>query len=97
MAVRSTTKGLLKASEPRDGADERVADDAEEQRPRNLPPNTFPTEGFSIEVDGKIKSQHPTAEAAQKVGAELKRRFPVLKVMVYDAAEKTRTLVELAE
>ena len=96
MAVRSTTKGLLKASEPRDSADER-GDEVEEQRPRNLPPNTFPTEGFSIEVDGKIKSQHPTAEAAQKVGAELKRRFPVLKVMVYDAAEKTRTLVELAE
>ena len=48
-------------------------------------------------MDGKIKSQHPTAEAAQKVGAELKRRFPVLKVMVYDAAEKTRTLVEVAE
>jgi hypothetical protein len=96
MAVRSTTKGLLKAAEPREGADERAADEVEEQRPRNLPPNTFPTEGFSIEVDGKIKSQHPTAEAAQKVGAELKRRFPVLKVMIYDAAVKTRTLVEAA-
>ena len=93
MAVRSTTKSLLKASEPSAGADDR-ADDAEEQRPRNLPPNTFPTEGFSIEVDGKIKSQHATAEAATQAGAELKRRFPVLKVMVYDAAVKTRTLVE---
>jgi hypothetical protein len=96
MAVRST-KGILKASEPRDSADERGGDEVEEQRPRNLPPNTFPTEGFSIEVDGKIKSQYPTAEAAQKVGAELKRRFPVLKVMIYDAAVKTRTLVEAAE
>jgi hypothetical protein len=48
-------------------------------------------------VDGKIKSQHPTAEAATKAGAELKRRFPVLKVMIYDAAVKTRTLVEAAE
>ncbi len=97
MAVRSTTKGLLKASEPRDGADERGSDDAEERRPRNLPPNAFPTEGFSIEVDGKIKSQHPTAEAAAKVGAELKRNFPVIQVMIYDAATKTRTLVEAAK
>jgi hypothetical protein len=96
MAVRSTTKGILKSPEPRDATDER-GDEVEEQRPRNLPPNTFPTEGFSIEVDGKIKSQHPTAEAATKAGAELKRRFPVLKVMIYDAAVKTRTLVEAAE
>ena len=93
MAVRSVTKGILKAPEPREGA----ADDAEEQRPRNMPPNAFPTEGFSIEVDGKIKSQHPTAEAAAKVGAELKRQFPVIQVMIYDAVAKTRTLVEAAK
>ena len=97
MAVRSVTKGILKAPEPRDGAEERVADDAEEQRPRNMPPNTFPTEGFSIEVDGKIKSQHPTAEAAANAGADLKRRFPVIQVMIYDAAGKTRTLVDVAK
>jgi hypothetical protein len=93
MAVRSVTKGILKASEPREGA----ADDVEEQRPGNMPPNTFPTEGFSIEVDGKIKSQHPTAEAAAKVGAQLKRQFPVIQVMIYDAVAKTRTLVEAAK
>ena len=97
MAVRSVTKGILKAPEPRDGAEERVADDAEEQRPRNMPPNTFPTEGFSIEVDGKIKSQHATAEAATKIGAELKRKYPVIQVMIYDAVAKTRTLIEAAK
>ena len=94
MAIRSTTKGLLKASEPRDGADERVADDTEEQRPGNLRPNSIPTEGFSLEVDGKSKSQYPTAEAAAKAGAELKHKFPVIQVMIYDATAKTRTLVE---
>ena len=97
MAVRSTTKGILKAPEPRDGADERVGDDTEEQRPGNLRPNSSPTEGFALEVDGKIKSQHPTAEAATKAGAELKRKFPVIQVMIYDAAAKTRTLVEAAK
>ena len=54
-------------------------------------------EGFSLEVDGKSKSQYPTAEAATKAGAELKRKFPVIQVMIYDAAAKTRTLVEAAE
>jgi len=94
MALR-TTKGLLKASEPRDGAD--VADEVEEQRPGNLRPNSFPTEGFSLEVDGKIKSQYATAEAATAAGAELKRKFPVIQVMIYDAAGKTRTLVDVAK
>jgi hypothetical protein len=96
MAVRSVTKGLLKAPEPHDGPEDRH-EEKEEQRPRNAPPNTFPTEGFSIEVDGKLKAQYPTAEAATKVGAELKRKFPVLQVMVYDAVAKTRTLVEAAK
>ncbi len=94
MALR-TTKGLLKASEPRDSAD--VADEVEEQRPGNLRPNSFPTEGFSLEVDGKIKSQYATAEAATAAGAELKRKFPVIQVMIYDAAGKTRTLVDVAK
>ena len=94
MALRSTTKGILKAPEPRDGADERDVDDAEEQRPGNLRPNSIPTVGFSLEVDGKSKSEHATAEAAAKAGAELKRKFPVIQVMIYDATAKTRTLVE---
>jgi hypothetical protein len=94
MAVRSATKGLLKAPDQHDGPEGRHADEPEAPRPRNAPPNTFPTEGFSIEVDGKLKSQHPTAEAAEKVGAELKRKFPVLQVMVYDAVGRTRTLID---
>jgi hypothetical protein len=97
MAVRSVTKGILKAPEHRDGAEMHAGDDVEEQRPRNMPPNTFPTEGFSIEVDGKIKSQHATAEAATKIGAELKRKYPVIQVMIYDAVAKTRTMVEAAK
>ena len=96
MAIRST-KGILKASEPRDGADERGDDVVDEQRPGNLRPNSIPTEGFSLEVDGKSKSQYPTAEGATKAGAELKRKFPVVQVMIYNAATKTRTLVEAAQ
>ncbi len=96
MAIRSAAKGTLKTP-VRGGAEEHHRTEAEEPRPRNMPPNTYPTEGFSLEVDGKLKSQHPTADAATKIGTELKRKFPVLKVMIYDAAAKTRTLVQAGE
>lgn len=96
MATRPVTRGILKSPEPREGAEERHGDEAEESRPRNIPANTSPTEGFSVEVDGKIKSQYPTVEAALAMGTELKRKFPVLQVMIYDAVAKTRTLVEAA-
>ncbi len=97
MAIRLAAKGTLKSSEPRGVAGEHHRNEVGEQRPRNMSPNTYPTEGFSLEVDGKIKSQHPTADAATKVGAELKHKFPMLKVTIYDAAAKTRTPVQAAE
>ena len=93
MAVR-VTKGILKASDLHESPEDHHAHEKDEQRPRNMPPNTFPTEGFSVEVDGKIKSQHPTAEAALKVGTQLKAKYPVIRVTIYDAAAKTRTLVD---
>ena len=94
MALRPASKGLLKASDQHSEPAER--DEPEGQRPRNPPPSSLPTEGFSLEVDGKMKSEHPTADAATKVGADLKRRFPVLQVTIYDAAAKTRTLIQAA-
>ena len=96
MSVR-VAKGILKSPEPREGEDKRHGEEMEEQRPRNIPANTSPTDGFSLEVDAKIKSQHPTLEAATKVGAELKRKFPMVQVTIYDAEAKTRTLVEAAK
>jgi len=97
MAIRSVTKGMLKSPDPREGAEEQRGEETKELRPRNMPPNTYPTEGFSLEVDGKFKSQHPTVEAATAIGAELKRKFPVLRVTVYDAVAKTRMPVESAK
>lgn len=97
MATRPVTKTLFKSAEPRDDAGERHGQATEDQMPRNIPLNTAPTEGFSLEVDGKMKSQHATIEAATAVGAELKRRFPVLQVVVCDAVSKTRTTVEAAK
>ena len=94
MAARPITKRVVKSPEPRHSAQERRGEVVAEQRPHNMPPNTYPTQGFALEVDDKLKSEHPTLDAAMKIGADLKRRFPVLRVTIYDAAAKTRTLVE---
>lgn len=54
-----------------------------------------PTDGFSVEVDGKLKSHFPTSEGAFAAGMEIKKRFPFVQIKIYDAKERTRTLVEL--
>ncbi len=97
MAVRSITIGISKASELGAGAGDHHGAEVEEQRPRNIPANSYPTDGFSLEVDAKVKSRHPTLEVATKIGTELKRKFPMVQVTIYDAAAKTRTRIEPTE
>lgn len=63
--------------------------------PGNLKAIVLPTEGYGLEVDGKIKSQYATADAATKAGSELKQKYPHLQIRVFDAKERTRTAVEL--
>jgi hypothetical protein len=52
------------------------------------------TEGFGLEVDGRMKTVFPTLEAARKRAKALKAEFPMLQVKVYDAAENK--LLELS-
>jgi hypothetical protein len=52
------------------------------------------TEGFGLEVDGRMKMVFSTLEAAQNKARSLKAEFPMLQVRVYDAAE--RKLLELS-
>ncbi len=52
-----------------------------------------PTEGFSLVVDGHFKSHHDTAEAAQEAGMALKNKYQMLQVQIYDAATKTRSMI----
>ena len=60
-------------------------------------PNTLPTEGYVLEIDGKFKSEHKTSEAAMKAGLELKKKYPHIRVVVYGAEQRTRTPIELSE
>jgi hypothetical protein len=66
-------------------------------RPKNQSANVLPTEGYVLEVDGKFKSEYECAEATMKAGLELKKKYPYIQVKVYDAKERTRTVVELSQ
>lgn len=67
----------------------------DEYKPKNLKANALPTEGYGLEVDGRVKSQYDTVEAAASAGLELKRKYPFIQIMVFDAKARTRTVVEL--
>jgi hypothetical protein len=61
----------------------------DELQPRNITrADLVMTEGFGLEVDGRMKTVFATLEAAQKRARELKAEYPMLQIKVYDAAEK---------
>jgi len=45
-------------------------------------------------VDGHFKTNYDEEKAAQEAGAELFGRFPMLQVMIYDAATKKRSALQ---
>ena len=68
-----------------------------EAQPRNITrADLMPTEGFGLQVDGRMKMVFPTLQAALKRAHDVKAEFPMLQIKVYDAAEKTSTLLESA-
>ena len=67
-----------------------------DKRSRAMRADLPPTEGFALQVDGKFKLDYPDMASAMKVARELKKKFPVIQVAVYDAAAKTRTPVDAA-
>ena len=66
-------------------------------RPKNPSANVLPTEGFVLEIDGKFESEYKASADAMKAGVELKKKFPFIQVIVYDAKERIRTLVNTPE
>ena len=52
-----------------------------------------PTEGFVTIVDGHFKTEFDTVEAAETSGRELKSAYPRLQIEIYDAANKSRSLL----
>ena len=56
----------------------------------------LPTSGYTLVVDGHMKAQFKTREGAQKSAEDLKRRFPMLQIRVYDAEAKRSDDIVLA-
>ena len=66
----------------------------EEPKPRNIMrADVTITEGFGMEVDGQMKAVFDTKGAAEKEALELKTRYPMLQVKVYDASQKTSAVI----
>jgi hypothetical protein len=55
----------------------------------------LPTTGYALEVDGRLKTEFETKEGAWTGAEELKKRFPMLRVKVYDAETRTREEIQL--
>jgi hypothetical protein len=51
----------------------------------------LPKAGFAIEIDGRLKTEFTTKEGAERGAIELKRRFPMLQIRIYDADTHART------
>ena len=45
----------------------------------------LPASGYALEVDGRLKAEFATRDGAKAGAEELKKRFPMLRVRVYDA------------
>ena len=57
---------------------------------------SLPTTGYALIVDGHIKNEFKTKEGAEKGARELKLRFPMLQIKVYNAEAKVSEEVVLA-
>jgi hypothetical protein len=56
----------------------------------------LPTNGFALIVDGLVKAEFSSKDRARSQAADLKSRFPMLQVRVYDACSKHSEDIALA-
>jgi hypothetical protein len=50
----------------------------------------LPKSGFALEIDGRLKTEFSTRKGAERGATELKRRFPMLQIRIYDAGIQSR-------
>ena len=64
--------------------------------PTNRVSVDLPTSGYALIVDGQAKADFKTHDQALKAARELKGRFPMLQVKVYDAGSGQSEQIDLA-
>jgi hypothetical protein len=50
----------------------------------------LPASSYTLEVDGRFKAEFTTRNGARAGGEELKKRFPMLQIRIYDAQTNAR-------
>ena len=50
---------------------------------------------YLLQVDRQTKGSYKTSEAAQTAALDIKTRYPIVKVSIYDSVDNLHTLVEL--
>jgi hypothetical protein len=55
----------------------------------------LPAAGYALEVNDRLKAEFATKDGAKAGAEELKRRFPMLRVRIYDAQSKIREEVDI--
>jgi hypothetical protein len=60
---------------------------------KTIQTNKLPNASYALEVDGCIKAEFQTKEGAEKGAVELKNRFPMLKIEIFDTASSTRETI----
>jgi hypothetical protein len=53
-----------------------------------------PSTGYAMIVDGRFKTEFDEEKAAKKAATQLLAKHPMLKIEIYDASSKSRTLVK---
>ena len=66
------------------------------KKTEQLKADVLPINIYWLEVDGRLKSEYPTAAAASKAGLELKRKYPHIRIAVFNSKDRSRTTVELS-
>ena len=63
----------------------------EEERPLQWQADT---ERYLLQIDRQTKRSFQTSEAAQAMALEIKARFPILQVSIYDSVSNSRAVVD---
>jgi len=63
--------------------------------PREKVGTGLPTSGYAIVVDGRARAAFATSDQALKAAVDLKGRFPMLQIKVYNARRKRSEKIEL--
>jgi hypothetical protein len=70
--------------------------DREELAPEFFGQRKRPERGqFRLQVDRQLKASYTTSEAAEAAGLAIKKAYPILQVVVHDAAEGVHKTIEL--